>query len=115
MRESGNLVFCAGETELYNLEQLMRASLELLGRGSVATTYKAVLDSRLIVCMKGLDAARSAGTSKETFERHMEAVGELSHPNLVKSRRTEQHASNTILKFQIYNTFREKKNEKTNS
>ncbi|CAD5336088.1 unnamed protein product [Arabidopsis thaliana] len=48
---SGNLVFC-GESRsqgMYTMEQLMRASAELLGRGSVGITYKAVLDNQLIV------------------------------------------------------------------
>jgi hypothetical protein len=84
--KSGNLVFCAGEAQLYTLDQLMRASAELLGRGTIGTTYKAVLDNRLIVSVKRLDAAKLAGTNQEMFERHMESVGGLRHPNLVPLR-----------------------------
>lgn len=83
---SGNLVFCVGETHLYTLEQLMRASAELLGRGTMGITYKAVLDNHLIVTVKRLDAGRTAVTSSEVFERHMDAVGVLRHPNLVPVR-----------------------------
>ncbi|KAH9692381.1 protein kinase domain-containing protein [Citrus sinensis] len=84
--KSGNLVFCAGEAQLYTLDQLMRASAELLGKGSLGTTYKAVLDNRLIVCVKRLDASKLAGTSNEMYEQHMESVGGLRHPNLVPLR-----------------------------
>ncbi|KDP41696.1 hypothetical protein JCGZ_16103 [Jatropha curcas] len=84
--KSGNLVFCAGEAQLYSLDQLMRASAELLGRGTLGTTYKAVLDNRLIVSVKRLDASKLGSTSKEIFERHMESVGGLRHPNLVPLR-----------------------------
>lgn len=84
--KSGNLAFCAGEAQLYSLEQLMTAAAELLGRGSLGTTYKAVLDNRLIVSVKRLDATRLAGTSREEFEHHMESVGGLRHPNLVPLR-----------------------------
>lgn len=84
--KSGNLAFCAGEAQLYSLEQLMTASAELLGRGSLGTTYKAVLDNRLILSVKRLDATKFAGTSWEVFERHMESVGGLRHPNLVPLR-----------------------------
>ncbi|OMP03896.1 hypothetical protein COLO4_10127 [Corchorus olitorius] len=84
--KSGNLLFCAGEAQLYTLDQLMRASAELLGRGTMGTTYKAVLDNRLIVTVKRLDAGKLAGTTKETFEQHMESVGGLRHPNLVPLR-----------------------------
>ncbi|XP_022772891.1 probable inactive receptor kinase At5g67200 [Durio zibethinus] len=84
--KSGNLTFCAGEAQLYTLDQLMRASAELLGRGNTGTTYKAVLDNRLIVTVKRLDAGKLAGTTKETFDQHMESVGGLRHPNLVPLR-----------------------------
>ncbi|CAN6854999.1 unnamed protein product [Brassica oleracea var. botrytis] len=82
---SGNLIFCGGESS-YTLEQLMRASAELLGRGSVAITYKAVFDNQLIVTVKRLDAAKTAVTSEEAFENHMEVVGGLRHTNLVPIR-----------------------------
>jgi serine/threonine protein kinase len=59
---------------------------ELLGRGTIGTTYKAVLDNRLIVSVKRLDAAKLAGTNQEMFERHIESVGGLRHPNLVPLR-----------------------------
>ncbi|KAI3412874.1 Protein kinase domain-containing protein [Psidium guajava] len=84
--KSGTLVFCAGEAQLYSLEQLMRGSAELLGRGTTGTTYKAVLDNGLIVSVKRMDGGKMAGTSKEAFERHMESVGGLRHPNLVPLR-----------------------------
>ncbi|KAJ0983860.1 hypothetical protein J5N97_002216 [Dioscorea zingiberensis] len=84
--KSGCLVFCAGEAQVYSLEQLMRASAELLGRGNIGTTYKAVLDNRLIVSVKRLDAAKLGMTGKEAFERHMDMVGRLRHPNLVPLR-----------------------------
>lgn len=84
--KSGNLVFCSGEAELCSIEQLMRASAELLGRGNVGTTYKAVVDGRLIMTVKRLDAGKTAITSSEEFEKHMEMLGVLRHPNLVPVR-----------------------------
>ncbi|KAK9067038.1 hypothetical protein SSX86_014362 [Deinandra increscens subsp. villosa] len=84
--KSGNLIFCEGETAMYGLEQLMSASAELLGRGTIGTTYKAVMDNQLIVTVKRLDAGKTAITSGEAFEKHLEAVGGLRHPNLVPVR-----------------------------
>ncbi|XP_061340021.1 probable inactive receptor kinase At5g67200 [Gastrolobium bilobum] len=84
--KSGKLVFCCGEVQNYTLEQLMRASAELLGRGSLGTTYKAVLDSHLILTVKRLDAGKTAVTSGEVFEKRMEMVGRLRHPNLIPLR-----------------------------
>ncbi|KAK9109274.1 hypothetical protein Sjap_017334 [Stephania japonica] len=86
LAKSGTLVFCAGEAQVYSLDQLMRASAELLGRGSFGSTYKAVLDNHLIVTVKRLDAVKTSVTSREVFERYMESVGCLRHPNLVPLR-----------------------------
>ncbi|KAI3777125.1 hypothetical protein L1987_46919 [Smallanthus sonchifolius] len=83
---SGNLIFCEGETATYGLEQLMSASAELLGRGTIGTTYKAVMDNQVTVTVKRLDAGKTAVMSGEAFEKHLEAVGSLRHPNLVPVR-----------------------------
>ncbi|KAI4321049.1 hypothetical protein MLD38_034472 [Melastoma candidum] len=80
----GNLVFCAGEVPVYTLEQLMHSSAEMLGRGTVGTTYKAVMDIRIIVIVKRLDSGKFRPTVD--FERQMEAIGGLRHPNLVPLR-----------------------------
>lgn len=96
---SGSLLFCAGEAHLYTLDQLMRASAELLGRGTVGTTYKAVLDTRLILCVKRLDSGKMAGVSREAFEGHMEAVGGLRHPNLVPLRSYLQAKEERLLVY----------------
>ncbi|GLT50117.1 hypothetical protein SLA2020_236250 [Shorea laevis] len=86
VRKSGNLVFSAGAAEVYTLEQLMKASAELLGRGTIGTTYKAVLDNQLIVTVKRVDASKTAIVGSEEFEQHMDTVGALRHPNLVPLR-----------------------------
>ncbi|WCJ35470.1 Leucine-rich repeat protein kinase family protein [Euphorbia peplus] len=96
---SGSLVFCAGEAQVYTLDQLMRASAELLGRGTIGTTYKAVLDNRLIVTVKRLDGSKLAGSSVEMFERHMESVGGLRHPNLVPLRAHFQARDERLLVY----------------
>ncbi|XVF64108.1 hypothetical protein PTKIN_Ptkin09bG0140800 [Pterospermum kingtungense] len=75
--KSGNLTFCAGEAQLYTLDQLMRASAELLGRGTMGTTYKAVLDNRLIVTVKRLDAVKLAG--KPPSQHPVLAPDEMMH------------------------------------
>ncbi|CAA6661433.1 unnamed protein product [Spirodela intermedia] len=63
MGKSGGLVFCAEEEKTYTLEQLMRASADMMGRGSVGTTYKAALTDQLTVSVKrgGLRAPHGGG------------------------------------------------------
>ncbi|XP_051126692.1 probable inactive receptor kinase At5g67200 [Andrographis paniculata] len=97
--KSGNLVFCSGEEELYTLDQLMRASAELLGRGTIGTTYKAVMANQLVVSVKRLDACKTANITGEAFEHHMEAVGVLRHPNLVPVRAYFQAMQERLIIF----------------
>ncbi|KAM2273506.1 hypothetical protein ACFX1S_043437 [Malus domestica] len=97
--KSGSLMFCAGESQLYSLDQLMRASAEMLGKGTIGTTYKAVLDNRLIVSVKRLDAGKLGGTSREVFEQHLESVGALRHPNLVPLRAYFQAKDERLLVY----------------
>ncbi|KAL0366216.1 UNVERIFIED_CONTAM: putative inactive receptor kinase [Sesamum radiatum] len=41
--KSGSLVFCAGEAQVYSLDQLMRASAELLGKGTMGARTRQYL------------------------------------------------------------------------
>ncbi|KAK9163843.1 hypothetical protein Syun_004745 [Stephania yunnanensis] len=84
--KSGNLVFCAGDDQIYTLEQLMRGSAELIGRGTIGSTYKAVLESNVCVTVKRFDGNKTHVTSREMFERHIVSVSRLRHPNLVPLR-----------------------------
>ncbi|THU63901.1 hypothetical protein C4D60_Mb01t20720 [Musa balbisiana] len=84
VEDVGKLVFCGGAGEMYSLEELLRASAETLGRGTVGSTYKAVMESGFIVTVKRLkDASRPPA---EEFRRRMEELGRLRHPNLVPFR-----------------------------
>ncbi|KAG6514147.1 hypothetical protein ZIOFF_024488 [Zingiber officinale] len=71
MGKNGSLVFCA-EEPFCNLEQLMRASAEMLRRGSLGSTYKVVLDGRLAVTVKRLDKKKLGTAAKEGFEHDIQ-------------------------------------------
>ncbi|XP_077211581.1 leucine-rich repeat protein kinase family protein [Tasmannia lanceolata] len=98
--KSGSLVFCAGEPQIYTVEQLMRASAEMLGRGTMGTSYKAVLDNQLIVGVKRLDAGKiSPAMTRDGFQMHLETVGNLRHPNLVPLRAYFQAKEERLLVY----------------
>ncbi|CAH8312244.1 unnamed protein product [Eruca vesicaria subsp. sativa] len=79
--ERGRMVFFEG-TRRFELEDLLRASAEMLGKGGFGTAYKAVLDDGNEVAVKRLkDAVNVAG--KKEFEQQMEVLGRLRHSNLV--------------------------------
>ncbi|OEL16652.1 putative leucine-rich repeat receptor-like protein kinase [Dichanthelium oligosanthes] len=88
--ERGKMVFledlsCSnGGTRRFELEELLRASAEMLGKGGCGTAYKAVLDDGTVVAVKRLrDATAAAAASKKDFEHHMAVLGRLRHPNIV--------------------------------
>lgn len=82
--EKNKLVFFGGCSFNFDLEDLLRASAEVLGKGSYGTAYKAVLDEGVMVVVKRL---REVGVAKREFEQQMEVVGRVGqHPNIVPLR-----------------------------
>lgn len=81
--ERNRLVFFEGCLFTFDLEDLLRASAEVLGKGSVGTAYKAVLEDGATVVVKRL---KDIVAGRRDFEQHMEMVGRIHHRNLVPLR-----------------------------
>lgn len=81
--ERNRLVFFEGCLFTFDLEDLLRASAEVLGKGSVGTAYKAVLEDGTTVVVKRL---KDVVAGRKDFEQHMEMVGRIHHRNLVPLR-----------------------------
>lgn len=98
----GSLVFCgAGDQQMnYRLEDLLKASAETLGRGTMGSTYKAVMESGFIVTVKRLKDATFPGF--EEFGRQMEVLGRLTHPNLVPLRAYFQAKEERLLVYDYF-------------
>ncbi|XP_051113813.1 leucine-rich repeat receptor-like protein kinase PXC1 [Andrographis paniculata] len=78
------LVFFDRKKKQFELEELLRASAELLGKGNLGSVYKAVLDDGSTVAVKRLKDANPCG--RKEFEQYMEVIGRMRHPNVVKLR-----------------------------
>ncbi|KAG5225591.1 leucine-rich repeat transmembrane protein [Salix suchowensis] len=81
--EKNKLVFFEGGIYSFDLEDLLRASAEVLGKGSVGTSYKAVLEEGTTVVVKRL---KDVVVTKREFESQMEALGKIKHDNVVPLR-----------------------------
>ncbi|KDP29241.1 hypothetical protein JCGZ_16630 [Jatropha curcas] len=68
----------------FELEDLLRASAEMLGKGSLGTVYKAVLDDGCTVAVKRLKDANPC--ARKEFEQYMDVIGKVKHPNIVRFR-----------------------------
>lgn len=82
--EKNKLVFFEGCSYNFDLEDLLRASAEVLGKGSFGTAYKAVLEESTTVVVKRL---KEVIVGKKDFEQQMEIIGRVGqHPRVVPLR-----------------------------
>ena len=81
--EKNRLVFLRGGEGSFDLEDLLRASAEVLGKGSTGTSYKAVLEDGAVVVVKRL---KDVALSKRDFESQMEALARVGHDHVVPLR-----------------------------
>lgn len=79
---SGRLEIFNKELPVFDLDDLLRASAEILGKGNLGTTYKATLETGAVVAVKRLDYIN--GLSKKEFSQNMQLLGRLKHENLVE-------------------------------
>ncbi|KAF8389961.1 hypothetical protein HHK36_024481 [Tetracentron sinense] len=77
------LVFFRKAPRVFDLEDLLRASAEVLGKGTFGTAYKAVLEAGAVVAVKRL---KDVIISEREFREKIEAVGAMDHENLVSLR-----------------------------
>ncbi|KAG0488732.1 hypothetical protein HPP92_007339 [Vanilla planifolia] len=82
--EKNTLVFFEGCSYSFDLDDLLRASAEILGKGSYGTTYKAILEDGTTVVVKRL---KEIVMGKRDFEQLMETMGRTGpHLNVVPLR-----------------------------
>ncbi|KAJ1284237.1 hypothetical protein BS78_03G189700 [Paspalum vaginatum] len=82
--EQSRLVFVGkGAGYSFDLEDLLRASAEVLGKGSVGTSYKAVLEEGTTVVVKRL---KDVAVQRREFDAHMDALGKVEHRNVLPVR-----------------------------
>lgn len=81
--QDGNnrLVFFESCSYAFDLEDLLRASAEVLGKGTFGVAYKAVLEDATTVVVKRL---KEVGVGKRDFEQQMDLVGRIRHENVVE-------------------------------
>jgi len=77
--ERNKIVFFEGCNLVFDLEDLLRASAEVLGKGTFGTVYKAALEEATTVAVKRL---KEVTVGKREFEQQMEMVGRIRHENV---------------------------------
>lgn len=100
--KDSRITFFEGSNMAFDLEDLLRASAEVLGKGMFGTTYKAALeDSSTPVVVKRL---KEVSVGKRDFEQQMEIVGNIKHEN-VAALRAYYYSKDE--KLMVYDYFRQ--------
>ncbi|KAL0435120.1 UNVERIFIED_CONTAM: putative inactive receptor kinase [Sesamum radiatum] len=98
--EKNKLVFFEGCSYNFDLEDLLRASAEVLGKGSFGTGYKAILEESTTVVVKRL---KEVIVGKKDFEQQMEMIGRVGqHPNVVPLRAYYYSKDEKLLVYDYY-------------
>jgi hypothetical protein len=79
--DHGKLVFIQEGRARFELEDLLRASAEVLGSGNFGASYKATLLDGPSLVVKRFKEMNGVG--REDFAEHMRRLGRLAHPNLL--------------------------------
>ncbi|XP_065851282.1 probable inactive receptor kinase At1g48480 [Euphorbia lathyris] len=77
---AGNLIFLEGRT-IFDLNDLLKASAEGLGKGIFGNTYKAMMEGKPGVVVKRLRDLKPL--SVDEFMKHLNVIADLKHPNLM--------------------------------
>ncbi|CAK7338647.1 unnamed protein product [Dovyalis caffra] len=77
-----DLQFFDKNIPVFDLDDLLRASANVLGKGNFGTTYKANLESGTVVAVKRVKYMNNL--SKKEFLQQMQLLGKMRHENLVQ-------------------------------
>ncbi|OIW04446.1 hypothetical protein TanjilG_29998 [Lupinus angustifolius] len=82
-KNGNSLVFFSNVNKPFELEELLSASAEVLGKGTFGTTYKATINMGMSVAVKRL---KEVTAPENEFRQKIEQVGKMAHVNLVPFR-----------------------------
>ncbi|KAL3837735.1 hypothetical protein ACJIZ3_022326 [Penstemon smallii] len=98
--ENSRLTFFEGCSLAFDLEDLLRASAEVLGKGTFGTTYKAAIEDATIVAVKRL---KEVIVGRKEFEQVMEIVGSIRHENVAPLRSYYYSKDEKLVVYDFYN------------
>ncbi|CAO2144817.1 unnamed protein product [Urochloa humidicola] len=80
-RRMGEFVLLSDDVPAFGLPDLMKASAEVLGNGTLGSAYKAAMRNGATVAVKRMRDMNRAGRGE--FVRRLHLLGELRHPNVL--------------------------------
>ncbi|KAJ0265681.1 putative inactive receptor-like protein kinase [Hirschfeldia incana] len=77
----GKIIFFGGKNHLFDLDDLLSSSAEVLGKGPFGTTYKVTMEDMSTVVVKRL---KEVVVGRREFEQQMEIIGMIRHENVAE-------------------------------
>ncbi|KAL2544295.1 putative inactive receptor kinase [Forsythia ovata] len=96
---NNRLAFFEGCNYAFDLEDLLRASAEVLGKGTFGMAYKAILEDATTVVVKRL---KDVSVGKREFEQQMEVVGNIKHENVIELRAYYYSKDEKLMVYDYY-------------
>ncbi|KAL3645201.1 hypothetical protein CASFOL_010381 [Castilleja foliolosa] len=94
------LLFLNDDNPLFDLEDVLRASAEVLGKGTIGTSYKAMLEDGNTIVVKRV---KDVNVMFEDFQKHMEIIGRMKHKNVDAVRAFYYSTDEKLLVYDYYN------------
>ncbi|GFP88237.1 probable inactive receptor kinase at4g23740 [Phtheirospermum japonicum] len=94
------LVFFENANPAFDLDEMLKASAEVLGKGTFGTTYKATFEDGSSVVVKRL---KDVIATYEEFQQHMEITGRMRHKNINGLRAYYFSRDETLLLYDYHN------------
>uniref|UniRef100_A0A1J3D417 Probably inactive receptor-like protein kinase n=1 Tax=Noccaea caerulescens TaxID=107243 RepID=A0A1J3D417_NOCCA len=79
--DQGKIVFFGGKNYTFDLDDLLAASAEILGKGASGSTYKVAVEDTATVVVKRLEEVVAG---RREFEQTMEIAGRIRHDNVAE-------------------------------
>ncbi|CAH2044263.1 unnamed protein product [Thlaspi arvense] len=100
--EVNRVMFFEGSNLAFNLEDLLIASAEFLGKGTFGMTYRAILEDSRIVAVKRLK--KDVVVSRKDFKHQIEIVGNIRHENVAPLRAYVCSKEEKLMVYDYYPT-----------
>ncbi|KAF8008759.1 hypothetical protein BT93_K2421 [Corymbia citriodora subsp. variegata] len=97
--KDNKIVFFEGCNYAFDLEDLLRASAEVLGKGTFGASYKAALEDATTMVVKRL---KEVSAGRKEFEQQMEMVGRIRHENVAQLRAYFCSKDEKLLVYDFY-------------
>ncbi|KAL3647485.1 hypothetical protein CASFOL_008453 [Castilleja foliolosa] len=96
---ANKLVFIEDSYQTFDLEDMLKASAEVLGKGTFGTCYKAKLENGDTIVVKRL---RVSSVTLNTYQQQMGIVGRMRHKNVAEVRAYHFAKDERLLVYDYY-------------